>query len=200
MRRPTVVRGYSVAFMAVSAAVSYTSFTTPLPSPVPVEAQVALFSQVPTAVPGPPPVAAPAPDGEALAYLRIPRFGDEWLWTVAEGTSEETLRKGPGHFAGTALPGADGNTAYAGHRSGWGEPFAEFDRLRPGDEVVVSQNGAAWTYEVLFVPRVIEADEAWVAQQNLGWVRPRLTLVTCWPRYGSEKRFFVRAVLTGVSS
>ena len=125
--------------------------------------------------------------------MRIPRFGSEWLWTVLEGTEIEVIDQGPGHFVGTALPGDRGNTAYAAHRATHGDPFIDFDLLRKGDKVILAQDGAEWTYEITLDPVIIEPSEGWVVKnmQHGHW----LTLVTCWPKYGSEKRMYVRAKL-----
>jgi sortase A len=199
MRQVTAVRSYSAGFMSACAFVSFMSFTQPVPSEKPAEVQRTLYSQVPTADPGPPPTATGVDQGKALAYIRIPRFGKQWLWTIAEGTDMDTLASGPGHFTGSALPGDAGNSAFAAHRSGHGDPFLDFETLRPGDKIVLMQNGAEWTYEVLFEPRIIEPDDWWVTQPHTRggrqFKRPRLTLTTCWPKYGSEKRMYVRARL-----
>lgn len=198
MKQTTVVRAYAAGFMAACGFASFMSFTQPVASEAPAE-QRNLYTQVPTAIDGPPPVARGVEEGEALAYLRIPRFGKQWIWTVVEGTAMEDLALGPGHFSGSALPGGEGNSAYAAHRSGHGDPFLDFEELRAGDEVVLAQNGAEWTYRVRFAPRIIEESEHWVTQQHTragrAFGKPRLTLVTCWPKYGSEKRMYVRAVL-----
>lgn len=191
MSRTTVVRTYAAAMTVVLSFVAWNSFTEPMPTRKP-DVQATLFSQVPTAKPGPPPVASPAKEGEALLYMRIPRFGKEWIWTVLEGVTLDDLALGPGHYPGTPLPGEDGNAAIAGHRAGHGEPFIDFDRLEVGDEVVLSQNGATWTYRLVTDPEVIEPDDRSVLQDSGG---ETLTLTTCWPKYGSEKRMFVRAVL-----
>ena len=193
MKRTTVVRVYAAGFISAMTFVSAHSFTTPIPSERPDEAQRNLYSQVPTAKEGPPPEATPVEHGEALAYIRIPRFGKNWIWTVAEGTDLDVLATGPGHFTGTALPGGKGNAAIAAHRAGHGDPFIDFDLLQPGDKVILAQNGAEWTYEVTRYPTIIEPDESWILNRmHRGrW----LTLMTCWPRYGAEKRYFVRARL-----
>lgn len=188
-----VVRTYAACFMSVTAPIAAVSFTQPVATPPPPKQEV-LYADVPKVEPGPPPQATAVDPGEALAYLRIPRFGKSWLWVASEGTDMETLADGPGHFTGTALPGEVGNTAYAAHRSGYGEPFGDFHLLQPGDEIFVAQDGAEWTYEVTRHPTIIEPNEGWVVSNMRAgkW----LTLVTCWPRYGAEKRYFVRARLT----
>lgn len=180
-----------MAFMAVTAFVAYMSFTQPVTTERPQE-QTALYSLVPAATIGPPPTATPVEPGEPLLYMQIPRFGDDWLWTVSEGTSLDVLAKGPGHFIGTPLPGEEGNSAYAAHRATHGDPFIDFDRLEAGDTVTVAQSGASWTYEIVAPPKIIEPDESWVVgavKADGEW----LTLTTCWPKYGSEKRMYVRA-------
>lgn len=41
---------------------------------------------------------------------------------VVEGVGTEELKRGPGHYRGTALPGQPGNFAVAGHRTTYGAP------------------------------------------------------------------------------
>jgi len=192
MSRTTVIRGYAVVMAVVLGFIAHTEFTTPMPTRKP-DVQATIFSQVPTAKPGPPPVATGVKEGEALAYIRIPRFGKEWIWTVVEGTNLDDLSTGPGHYSQTPLPGAVGNSAIAAHRAGHGDPFIDFDTLQIGDLVVISQNGGTWTYRLTTRPEIIEPDEGWVLDT---WAPGRtLTLTTCWPKYGSAKRMFVRGVL-----
>ena len=130
--------------------------------------------------------------GHALAVMRIPRFGPSWVWAASEGVSQDVLARGPGHYPRTALPGAQGNAAFAAHRAGHGDPFIDFDELRPGDRVVLSQRGARWVYRLDTRPRIIPTSASWVLDPLRGH---RLTLTTCWPRYGSAKRMYVRGHL-----
>lgn len=193
MSRTTTVRTYGVAAMAVLAFVAWMSFTKPLPTARP-QAQQDLLLHVPTATvhPHAAPTATPAPYSHALAYLRIPRFGKDWMWAVSEGVSQAVLATGPGHYPSTPLPGESGNVAIAGHRAGHGDPFINFDQLRPGDEVLLSQNGATWTYRVTTYPQMVSPNAGWVLKPFAPghW----LTLTTCWPKYGDAKRLYVRAV------
>lgn len=195
MNKAMVMRAYLAAVMVVLSFIAYEAFTTPMPTRTPDE-QTILYSQVPEALPGPPPQAAPVANGEALAYMRIPRFGEDWLWTVLEGTSMDVINRGPGRFPDSALPGEQGNTAYAAHRATHGDPFIDFDLLQVGDTITLAQSGAEWTYTVTMRPKIIEPDEEWVVRnmEQGHW----LTLVTCWPKYGSEKRMYVRAELTDI--
>lgn len=169
------------------------------------QAQAQLMGEVPDAAQGvvesgsprgraadPFPTATPVGDGEALVAMRIPRFGDDWQWTAAEGTSPTVLESGPGHYEGTALPGERGNTAFAAHRAGHGNPFIEFDALRAGDHVLLTQGETTWDYVIDHEPRIIPVAASWVLAPT---AERSLTLTTCWPRYGSTKRMYVRAHL-----
>ena len=142
------------------------------------------------------PVAVGVRTGRALAEMRVPRFGADWRWAVLEGASEDVIADGPGHYRGTALPGERGNLAVAGHRAGHGSPFIDFDRLRPGDEVTFSQGGTTWVYVLDTEPEIIPVTADWVLDPLPG---RQLTLTTCWPKYGSAKRMFVRGTLVHVT-
>jgi sortase A len=160
-----------------------------------VEAATTRTAAAPTGPSGTAPVAAGAPDGEPFATLRVARFGEDWEWPLLEGTSEEVLAAGPGHYAGTPLPGARGNVGIAAHRAGHGDPFIDFDDLRPGDEVEVTQGRTTWVYTLTTEPEIVPVDAMWVLDPT----RSRtLTLTTCWPKYGSSERMYVHADLTDV--
>jgi hypothetical protein len=52
--------------------------------------------------------------GAAIASLSIPRVALSAV--VLHGSDDQTLRRGPGHLEGTAMPGHAGNVVIAGHR------------------------------------------------------------------------------------
>jgi sortase A len=78
----------------------------------------------------------PVPEGEATARIQIPAIGVDKI--VVEGISLQDLKKGPGHYPETPLPGQEGNAAIAGHRTTYGAPFHRLDELEPGDEITVT--------------------------------------------------------------
>ncbi len=90
-------------------------------------------SQPPLTDVAPPP--EPPADGQPLAQIRVPKI--DVNWTVVQGTSVADLRKGPGHYDKTPMPGQLGNAAIAGHRTTYGAPFNRMDELVPGDEIRV---------------------------------------------------------------
>lgn len=192
MTKHKVENIYIIACMLVLSFVAYMCFTHNSPTRKPDE-QAQLYSQVPAALPGPPPVAAPVANAHALMYMEIPRFGKDWFWTALEGVSLRVIDQGPGHYPSTELPGEEGNSVFAAHRASHGDPFIDFETLRVGDEIILSQSGAKWVYDITSAPVIISANAEWVLDD---FARGKwLTLTTCWPKYGSEKRMYIRAEL-----
>ncbi len=87
--------------------------------------------------------------GDGFAKLHIPSFGADYQFTILQGTSQDTLATGPGHYEGTAFPGQSGNFSVAGHRVGKGAPFNDLDLLHSCDAVVVETAQDWYVYRVL---------------------------------------------------
>jgi sortase A len=159
-------------------------------------AQVATTPTTAAATPGTPPTTAPAlpppPTGEAVAIIRIPKIGV--TKAVVEGVGVPDLRKGPGHYPDTPLPGQPGNAAIAGHRTTYGAPFYNLDQLKPGDPIfITTRTGANIEYDVVKTDVVRPDDVSVVAPTTDN----RLTLTTCNPRYSAAQRLAVVASLKG---
>ncbi|WP_235925901.1 class E sortase [Actinokineospora pegani] len=92
-------------------------------------------------------------DGEGMAKLYIPALGEDYNFTVVEGTTEADLEIGPGHYKNSALPGQPGNFAVAGHRVGKGAPFNDLDLLESCDAMVVETQTSWFVYRLLPVGR-----------------------------------------------
>ena len=88
----------------------------------------------------------PPPSGESVANIRIPKIGVDKY--VVQGVGLGDLRKGPGHYPDTPMPGEQGNAAIAGHRTTYGAPFNRLDELAPGDEILVTTVKGTFTYKV----------------------------------------------------
>lgn len=129
-------------------------------------------------------------EGDGLTRLRIPATGVDVI--VVEGTSASALRAGAGHYVNTPLPGEAGNVAIAGHRTTFGKPFADNDRLKPGDEILLDTPAGSYTYRVSKAPYVVGAND-WqpIAQTPAS----TLTLTTCHPKGSAKQRLIVRAEL-----
>jgi sortase A len=137
-----------------------------------------------------PPEALPAP-GSPVARLRSP---DLDLDVVAlEGVDPKALRRGVGHFPGTALPGRTGNVSFAGHRDTF---FRGLRDAAPGQRVHLETPEATFVYEITET-RIVEPDAVEVVAPLTGG--SHLTLVTCYPFDWigpAPQRFVVRASLT----
>jgi sortase A len=135
----------------------------------------------------------------AFAIVRIPRLGAGYARPVVEGTGPEVLALGVGHYAGTAGPGDTGNFAVAGHRTTYGRPFHDIDRLEEGDRVVVETAGEIFVYEVTG-HRIVQPDDVEVIAPVPGSPGEEpsealLTMTSCHPRYSATERFVVHGRL-----
>jgi len=73
--------------------------------------------------------------GAPIGRIRIPRLGLKMI--VVNGTDERTLRRGPGRYLGSYMPG-EGQLVYvAGHRTTYSAPFSDIDALERGDRVTL---------------------------------------------------------------
>ena len=71
--------------------------------------------------------------GDVMALLQIPSIGVETY--VVSGVQPADLKQGPGHYPDTPMPGQLGNSAIAGHRTTYGQPFYRLDELKAGDQI-----------------------------------------------------------------
>jgi sortase A len=152
-------------------------------------AQESALDKLPTG----PPVAAPATtapaEGQPVGDIRIPVIGLNQV--VVEGTNTPDLRKGPGHYTGTPLPGQAGNSAVAGHRTTYGHPFYNLDSVKVGDPIVLTTLQGIFVYDTTKSFVVSPSDTTVV--DNV--IANQLTLTTCNPRFSATTRLVVQARL-----
>lgn len=137
--------------------------------------------------------------GRAVALLSIPRLGPGYRYAIVEGVGADQLRKGPGHYPGSALPGQIGNFVVSGHRTTYAAPFNRLDELERGDEIVVDAREARYTYRVTSQD-VVEPDEVDVlapvpGKPDIRPIRAYITLSTCHPEFSAAQRLIVYGVL-----
>ena len=132
----------------------------------------------------------PRADTWPVARLQAPGLGVERI--VLAGANGRTLAFGPGHMAGTALPGAPGHSILSGHRD---THFRFLKDLAPGDALRVQGPDGAWRAYRVSATEVIDARLARLLPDD---GTPRLTLVTCYPfdaiAPGGPLRYVVSAV------
>lgn len=127
--------------------------------------------------------------GDPIGRIRIPEIGVNRV--VVEGTDGGSLRKGPGHYPETPFPGIRGTVAIAGHRTTYGAPFNEVDKLERGDEVVVEMPYGRFVYRVER-QQIVEPTATWVTRR-VG--HDRLVLTACHPKYSAAQRIVIFAQL-----
>ena len=87
--------------------------------------------------------------GQPFAFIRIPAFGQQWRYTLIQGTALAQLNVSPGHVPGTQWPGQLGNFAVAGHRVTAGNPFWSLPSMKDGDLVYIQTRLDDYTYRVI---------------------------------------------------
>ena len=135
-------------------------------------------------------------EGDSLTRIRIPAIDVNVV--VVEGTSASALRAGAGHYPQTPLPCEDGNVGIAGHRTTYGKPFANLDRLKPGDVIQLETPIGSCTYEVSQAPFVVLPNDLSVVKNDP--TTRTLTLTTCTPKGSASHRLVVKATFTKGSS
>lgn len=135
--------------------------------------------------------------GGTVGKMKIPSIGvDKW---IIAGIDNDSLKRGPGLFPGSPLPGQYGNVAIAGHRTTYGAPFGRINEIRKGDEISIATKTVVYTYVVDGPPRIIDRYDVSVIRTT-DKNKAILTLVSCHPKWTSYKRIIVTATLSGTST
>jgi sortase A len=131
--------------------------------------------------------------GEALGRITIGSLGLKIV--LVQGTDTESLKKGPGHYAASGLPGQGKLVYVAGHRTTYLAPFSHIDDLKTGDFVTVDMPYATFKY-VVARHRVVAADDVSVLRSPGHEV---LILQACHPRFFASHRYLVYAMPVSVT-
>lgn len=146
------------------------------------------------------PATLPGP-GAAAFRLRIPEIDLQKI--VVEGVGTEDLKKGPGHYPSCrsgfdrplctefkeVWPGQEGRVIVSGHRTTYGAPFWDIDKLQEGDEIITDTKWGTFTYEVT-EKRIVQPDSLAIAIQSDA---AEIVLTTCNPKYSAAQRLIVFA-------
>jgi sortase A len=137
--------------------------------------------------------------GDAFAIVRIPRFGAKFARPLYEGTTRDILTRGIGHYADTDLPGEVGNFAMAGHRTTYGKPFNQIDKLLEGDVVLVETKDTYFVYRVtghqIVPPTQVSVLLPVPDEPDQEPTVATLTLTSCHPEFSARERYVVHAAL-----
>lgn len=151
-------------------------------------------------------------NGDAAGQINIPRIGMRRYFVKGAGTQD--LTKGPGIYRETPFPGSGRAVAIAGHRTTYGAPFLDIDKLEPGDPIVLTMPYGRFTYRVtrqqIIAPTdwsILQygaAEPTQAARQQVQATRrcvgtcEHLVLTACHPKYSAAKRIAVFARLSKV--
>jgi sortase A len=127
--------------------------------------------------------------GDPMGRIVIPAISASDVFV--QGTGSADLRKGPGHYPATPLPGEHGTVAIAGHRTTYGAPFRNVDKLDPGDRIELRMPYARFIYRVERT-KIVPPTELSVTDRV---DHDRLVLSACHPLYSAAQRIIVFARL-----
>src|SRR3954469_2884999 len=84
--------------------------------------------------------------GHPFGRIVLPTLGRHYV--VVQGTDTASLRKGPGHYPKTNVPGQGGTIAIAGHRTTYLAPFRTVNKLKPGQVIDLEMPYGRFVYSV----------------------------------------------------
>ena len=128
-------------------------------------------------------------EGAAIGRLQISRI--DLNAVVVNGTGKAALRKAPGHYRQTVMPGQRGSVGIAGHRTSYGAPFRNIDKLKAGDRITVTMPYGRFVYRVQG-KKIVSPAQTDVFQRVS---YQRLVLSACHPLYSAAQRILVFARL-----
>ncbi len=160
-------------------------------------------SAPPVAVPrhDDPPVDAEPAHAVTFATIQVPRWDGVPAKPISEGTDKAGVldRLGVGHYEGTAMPGAVGNFAVAGHRTTYGKPFNRIAELQVGDPVVVRTEHTWYVYRVtsieIVAPTAVQVVAPVPDDPGAKPTARMITMTTCHPMFSAKQRYVVHGEL-----
>lgn len=126
--------------------------------------------------------------GQTIGILEIPGINKEL--PIVEGTDEDALKQGVGHYTSTVYPGQKDQILLSGHRD---TVFTGLDKLKNGDTIIVKMLHGTFTYTIVDTEIVDENDTTVIRSTA---PEEMLTLSTCYPfRYigNAPQRYIVYA-------
>lgn len=110
-----------------------------------------------------------------VARLQYGSHGHREDLYVLAGATGNSLAFGPGHMAGTPLPGTEGNSIVGGHRD---THFAFLQRMQSGDQLRVQNKKGEWKVFRVEHTQVRNIEDGPLL---LNPARTALQLITCYP-------------------
>jgi sortase A len=130
--------------------------------------------------------------GKPIGRVKVPTIGVDSV--VLQGTDAATLKKGPGHYPKTGLPGQRKTIGIAGHRTTYLAPFRDIDDVDKGDEVILEMPYGTFTYEVEKT-EIVDPTQVEIVR-DVG--HERVVLTACHPLYSAAQRYAIFGRLTEI--
>lgn len=140
--------------------------------------------------------------GTPVFSLTIPKI--DVANVVVQGVEVEDLKLGPGHYpdcrgefvkplctdAEEVWPGEEGRVILSGHRTTYGAPFGQLDKLEPGDEIITDTQWGKFTYVVTEI-EIVSPNSTDIANPQPGGSNAEIALTTCHPEFSASQRLIV---------
>lgn len=126
---------------------------------------------------------------QQIGTIEIPKIG--LSSTIYHGITLRNIDLGPSHWPGSAVPGENGNTVFAGHRVTHTHPFLRINELVPGDQVIFTVQGVHSTY-VVTGHEIVPPSRLSITNPT---TRPTGTLFACHPPHSASFRYVVHLAL-----
>lgn len=110
--------------------------------------------------------------GSEFAKLNIPSISLDY--PIIHGDDDDDLAKGIGHYAGSTIPGENGNVVLAGHRD---TVFRNLGKVKIGDMITIKTYYGTYNYKASKI-RIVNSDDRTVVVTS---DKEMLTIYTCYP-------------------
>jgi len=110
--------------------------------------------------------------GSEMGKIIIPSISLNY--PLIHGDDDESLEKGIGHYAGSTLPGENGNVVLAGHRD---TVFRNLGKVKIGETITLQTYYGNYNYRVAKI-RIVDKNDLTVVVPK---EKETLTIYTCYP-------------------
>jgi sortase A len=128
-----------------------------------------------------------------LGLLEAPSIGLSVMMVNYQAYSD--LETAVGRMQNSAPFGSSGSTVVVGHRTGFGQPFFDLDRLRVGAAISVTLKDTTILNYVVREQKIVSPD-ADLSEFDISDATSQLILVTCTPKYSTKDRLLIIADLS----
>ncbi len=111
--------------------------------------------------------------GDVIGILHLPSIDAEL--PIIEGTNEEELAEGVGHYRDSAFPDENDQILLSGHRD---TVFRRVGDIQAGDELIIELPYGTFTYEMVS-SKIVSADDTSIIRST--YPEEELVLSTCYP-------------------